>query len=229
MKPRMINIQEAKTHLSRHLEEVANGVELIIAKAGKPMAKLVPYEVTRPERRLGRLAQGIPEESADCWAPDPDLLDSTDDDLYRMGEEDRVAEEPRTLRSQTRSGRRILLDSHAVYWAMVRPEELRPDAREQLIDPANEVFFSAASIWELEIKAKKGKLLLPRYFLETLRDEHFEELSVSADHAVHTSRLPMIHQDPFDRILIAQALAEGMHFMTRDETIPLYDVPILKA
>ena len=86
---------------------------------------------------------------------------------------------------------------------MVRPEELAREAREQLIDPENEVFFSAASIWELEIKAKKGKLLLPRYFLETLKEEHFDELPISAEHAAHTSRLPKIHQDPFDRILIA--------------------------
>ncbi len=123
----------------------------------------------------------------------------------------------------------FLVDSHVAYWAMTRPAELSPAARAKLTDPNNGVFVSAASIWELEIKARKGKLLLPHGFAETLREERFDELPITWEHAQLTTQLPMIHRDPFDRLLIAQALVEGLVFMTRDAIIPEYDLPIFRA
>ena len=124
---------------------------------------------------------------------------------------------------------RILADSHVVYWAMTRPDEIVPSAQKKLIDPDNDILVSAASIWELEIKARKGRLYLPDGFMEALREEHFDVLPITWRHAQATSDLPMIHSDPFDRLLIAQALAEGLILMTRDETIHGYDVPICRA
>lgn len=124
---------------------------------------------------------------------------------------------------------RILVDSHVIYWAMMSPGELTPTARTALIEPSNEVFVSAASIWELKIKARKGKLHLPEGFVKALEDESFDELPVSWRHGARTAGLPMIHSDPFDRILIAQALEEGLVLMTRDSLIRKYDVPTVGA
>ena len=95
----ILNIQEAKTHLSRHVDAVAAGAEFIIAKAGKPMARLVPYQVARAPRVLGRFAGEVPKEGADCWAADADLeAEMVDSPLYaravRLQSADRVAEEP---------------------------------------------------------------------------------------------------------------------------------------
>ena len=93
---KIINIQEAKTHLSRYVEEVAAGAEVIIGKAGKPMARLVPYQPEgRP--RVGGQLRGRVVESIDCWAPNDDILGSTDAPLYPAGpgsgEAGRVAED----------------------------------------------------------------------------------------------------------------------------------------
>ncbi len=97
--PAIINIQEAKTHLSRHVEAVAAGAEIIIAKAGKPMARLVPYKPALPIRNLGRLAgtEGLAPESEDCWDPDESLEHAMSEaPLYEtvpLQPTDRVAEE----------------------------------------------------------------------------------------------------------------------------------------
>lgn len=100
-KMKIVNIQEAKTHLSRHVEEVASlGIEIVIAKAGKPMARLAPLAVTRAPRKLGRFSGVETKESADCWASDGELESQFNDlPLYsvikaeKAGETDRVAED----------------------------------------------------------------------------------------------------------------------------------------
>ena len=127
---------------------------------------------------------------------------------------------------------RFLADSHVIYWAMTRPDELIPSAQEKLINPENEIFVSAASIWELQIKARKGKLLLPVGFTSALTEEHFTPLPITWKHVEFTSTLPLLHGDPFDpfdRLLIAQALVEGLVLMTRDEAMRVYDVPLCRA
>ena len=122
---------------------------------------------------------------------------------------------------------KILLDSHAAVWWLASPEKLTAKARSLIADPANQLTVSAASIWELQLKIAKGKLQMPAEFAEHLWDGGFEELPVRASHVSGLTNLPPIHQDPFDRILIAQAISEGMSLMTRDRLIHQYPVPLL--
>ena len=98
-----------------------------------------------------------------------------------------------------------------------------------LADPENEVFFSAASVWELGLKIARGKLLMPADFVDTLRKDGFSDLAVTIDHADASLYLPRHHGDPFDRMLVAQALEEGLVLVSRDGAIADYEVPLLKA
>ena len=121
----------------------------------------------------------------------------------------------------------LLLDSHALLWALHDPARLRPDAAEAIRDPAHAVFYSAASVWELELKASIGKLDLPDGWLGKVEETGFLELPVLSTEAAASTRLPWHHRDPFDRVLVAQALAHGLRIATRDSWIPVYDVPLL--
>jgi len=124
---------------------------------------------------------------------------------------------------------RLLLDSHVIVWCGAFPARLRPETQAALRSPANEVFLSAASVWELGLKVARGKLTLPPDYAARLLAVGFKELPVTVAHADRALRLPPLHGDPFDRLLIAQALAEGMILVTSDRTITSYDVPILPA
>jgi len=124
---------------------------------------------------------------------------------------------------------RLLADSCVLIWWLGDPSSLRPEAREAIADPANEVLFSAASVWELGLKIRKGKLRMPANFAEALIGDGFTPLSVTAEHAARSLTLAPVHEDPFDRLLIAQAIAEGFVMVTRDEVIPHYPVPVLRA
>jgi PIN domain nuclease of toxin-antitoxin system len=103
------------------------------------------------------------------------------------------------------------------------------EAREAIADPANEVYFSAASVWELELKIRKGKLRMPGDFATVLAADGFMPLSVTVHHATRSSSLPAIHEDPFDRLLVAQAISEGLVFVTRDAAIQQYPVAVMRA
>ena len=94
-------------------------------------------------------------------------------------------------------------------------------------DPAHAVFFSAASVWELELKAARGKLELPEDWIEVARGRGLVELAVSASHARTSAHLPWHHRDPFDRLLVAQAQEHGLRIATRDPILGAYGVPIL--
>lgn len=120
---------------------------------------------------------------------------------------------------------RILLDSHAVVWWLSEPKRLLPVARAAIEDPGNEIYVSAATIWELGLKAAKGKLTLPVGYDEALWSGGIEALAVTASHAVAAMELPPFHHDPFDRMLMAQAVREGLMLMTRDQMIRRYPVP----
>lgn len=124
---------------------------------------------------------------------------------------------------------RLLLDSHVIVWCGAFPARLRPETQAALRSPANEVFLSAASVWELGLKVARGKLTLPPDYAARLLAVGFKELPVTVAHADRALRLPPLHGDPFDRLLIAQALAEGMILVTSDRAITSYDVPILPA
>lgn len=123
---------------------------------------------------------------------------------------------------------RLLLDTHALTYLLEGPERMRTEALEAIVDPGNEVVFSAANVWEIEIKAKKGSLVLSvSDTLNAARSLPITEMAISADHARRAGRLPIYHHDPFDRVLIAQAQAEGLTVVTRDRTFALYDIPLL--
>lgn len=121
----------------------------------------------------------------------------------------------------------LLLDAHALLWALHDPGRLRAEAAEAIQDPGRAVFYSAASVWELELKAAVGKLELPEDWLSAADESGFLELPVKAAEARDSARLPWHHRDPFDRVVVAQALKHGLRVATRDPTIPRYDVPVL--
>jgi len=123
----------------------------------------------------------------------------------------------------------ILLDSHALLWALHDPQRLTLEARAAIADTRHVVYFSAASVWELELKAAKGKLTLPSHWLDAAETTGFVELPVTARDAAASAALPWHHSDPFDRVLIAQAAARGLRLASRDPLITAYDVQTLVA
>ncbi len=120
---------------------------------------------------------------------------------------------------------RMLLDTQVLLWALVAPERIPRQARERLESPEHEVLFSAASIWEIAIKVQIGRLDLPMPVEEVAAaaaQTGFQELPVRAVHAASTARLPMYHRDPFDRLLVAQALYEPARLLTADRQLATY-------
>ena len=126
---------------------------------------------------------------------------------------------------------KLLLDTHVLLWAIGRPELLSQKARQAMLDETNELVASVASIWEITIKVQAGKLELPvdADYLETnLRKLGVTKyLPVDLYHVYRLARLPLLHKDPFDRLLIAQARVEKMTLLTRDESIRRYPVTTL--
>ena len=122
----------------------------------------------------------------------------------------------------------FLLDSHVLIWVTERGRQLRTETRNAISDPTR-VRISAASIWELEIKRASGKLQTLGNVIEFVRTVGFTELPVTFRHAEIAAALPLLHRDPFDRMLIAQAQAEGLTLVTDDPQIARYDVPTLPA
>lgn len=123
----------------------------------------------------------------------------------------------------------LLLDTHALLWWLDDAPELASAAREAVADPENTVFLSAVVIWELRIKQALGKVDLPERFRRVLEEQPFVGLPVTLDHAHAVVDLPPIHRDPFDRMLVAQALCEGFSIVTRDPSIPAYGVATIEA
>lgn len=112
---------------------------------------------------------------------------------------------------------------------MARARGLGPEAREALSDPANDVYVSAASAWEIAIKRAKGTLEAPADVRPAIAKSGFKELPISVAHALAAGALPVYHRDPFDRVLIAQARLESMSLVTTDAVIGRYDVDVLPA
>jgi len=124
---------------------------------------------------------------------------------------------------------RLLLDSHALLWALTAPEKLSADAAREIAAAANNVWFSPASVCELEIKRAQGKLDLPDNWLEVVERSRFAELPIRSSHATAAGRFPWHHRDPFDRMLIAQALVEDLRLVTRDRLVLAYGVKVLEV
>jgi len=123
----------------------------------------------------------------------------------------------------------LLLDTHVVLWWLDQSDRLSAATLDRLIDPMNRVMVSAAAIWEAVIKAGLGKLTLPPSFLDELARDRIEVLDITARHALAVAELPAIHQDPFDRIQIAQARVEGLTLVTRDAQVMRYGIDVLPA
>jgi PIN domain nuclease of toxin-antitoxin system len=121
---------------------------------------------------------------------------------------------------------KLLLDTHAVLWWLA-DAGLTDDALDAVADPANLVYVSAASVWEAGIKARLGKLDIPEPLEVAFRDDGFEPLPVTFEHAARAAVLPDHHRDPFDRMLVAQADLEGLTIVTRDRAFAPYDVRTL--
>ncbi|WP_103174730.1 type II toxin-antitoxin system VapC family toxin [Paracoccus sp. SY] len=123
----------------------------------------------------------------------------------------------------------LLLDTHLLLWAAFRPDRLSPDAAAMIADPGNRLWFSAASIWEVAIKRSLDRpdfRVDPGVLRAGLLANDYAELPIAGRHCLGLSGLPALHADPFDRILIAQALAEGMMLLTSDARVAAYPGPI---
>ncbi|MBM6593838.1 type II toxin-antitoxin system VapC family toxin [Microvirga pudoricolor] len=124
---------------------------------------------------------------------------------------------------------RYLLDTHLLVWIAGDPDRLSTEAVRLIEAEDNQLFFSAASLWEIAIKnslARADFLIDARVLRQGLLDRDYREIPVTSDHAVAIDGLPAIHKDPFDRILIAQAMVEGVVLLTADATIARYPGPV---
>jgi len=127
---------------------------------------------------------------------------------------------------------KLLLDTHLLLWAAGKPGRLSADARRLMKDAGNELIFSAASLWEIVIKRGLGRddfQVDPRLFRRGLLDNGYIELPIGSEHAVAIDGLPLLHKDPFDRILIAQALVEGIILLTMDPLVAQYPGPVRRV
>lgn len=121
---------------------------------------------------------------------------------------------------------RLLVDTHALLWWLTDDPALSATAREAIADPANEPLVSSASVWEIAIKRSLGKVTAPDDLPEQIAGGGFTWLPVSARHAWQVRDLPPNHRDPFDRLLAAQALTEGVPIITTDAHFTDYGVPL---
>ncbi|MCU1759900.1 type II toxin-antitoxin system VapC family toxin [Pseudomonas sp. 14P_8.1_Bac3] len=121
------------------------------------------------------------------------------------------------------------MDTHAFLWWLSDNPSLGAEARLLIGEPRNQVLVSAASIWEISIKQAKGMLEVPEDLEALVEDEGFTKLPISLFHGQQAGKLPEIHRDPFDRMLIAQAQAEGLELVTADGIIPRYGIRVVSA
>ena len=124
---------------------------------------------------------------------------------------------------------KLLLDTHALIWWLSNDSTLSVEARDAISDPDNIVFVSAASAWEIAIKKSLGKLQAPDDLKVQIEAKKFTQLAINIDHALTAEKLPLYHQDPFDRILIAQAISENLIIVTRDKKFEAYKVKTIKC
>jgi PIN domain nuclease of toxin-antitoxin system len=127
---------------------------------------------------------------------------------------------------------KLLLDTHLLLWAAGQSERLPAVARALLGDPRNELMFSSASLWEIAIKSGLGRddfQVDARVLRRGLLDNGYGELPITSEHAVAIDGLPPIHKDPFDRLLVAQSMVEGITLLTADPLVAKYPAPVRKV
>ena len=126
---------------------------------------------------------------------------------------------------------RVLVDTHTFLWALLQDHRLSATAKQVLTSREHELYFSLVSLWEIAIKMKIGKLNTVGSSVTYLRDEmveyNMELLPIRYEHILQLERLPLHHSEPFDRLLIAQAVAESLPILTHDEKFPLYPVKLI--
>jgi PIN domain nuclease of toxin-antitoxin system len=126
---------------------------------------------------------------------------------------------------------KYLLDTHAFLWFVSDDNRLSQEARKTIKDNNNEIYFSAVSAWEMSIKVRLGRLTiegdLEPFIVNQLAENSFNTLSITIFHSIYTARLPEIHKDPFDRMIIAQSFAENMSLISKDKNIKKYKVPVV--
>ena len=126
-------------------------------------------------------------------------------------------------------GNRYLVDSHALLWSVDETSKLSEAARVVLADADNLVFVSVASLWELSIKINVGKLEAPKDFFSGVLRSGYDLLSITLEHLREYRSLPLLHRDPFDRIVISQARCEDLTVVTHDSAFEAYEVGLLKT
>jgi PIN domain nuclease of toxin-antitoxin system len=123
---------------------------------------------------------------------------------------------------------KVLLDTHAFLWLISGDDRLSETAQKTFLNPGNILFFSAASLWEICIKMSLGKLSLKSGWLKTIEDEMkinaIQWLSIEMPHCVKLINLPFHHRDPFDRMLVAQAMVDDMQLLSRDTRLSSYEI-----
>jgi PIN domain nuclease of toxin-antitoxin system len=127
---------------------------------------------------------------------------------------------------------RLLLDTHLLLWAAGQPDRLSAAARTLIDAPQNELLFSAASLWEIAIKSGLGRddfQVDVRLLRRGLLDNGYHELAITSEHAVAIDGLPPVHKDPFDRILVAQSMIEGIILLTADPLVAQYPGPVQRV
>lgn len=126
----------------------------------------------------------------------------------------------------------LLLDTHLLLWAASEPQRLSAKARALLLDPSNQLVFSSASLWEITIKnglERSDFNVDPRRLWRMLLVNGYRELSITSEHTVAVNDLPLLHKDPFDRILVAQARIEGLTLLTADKMVAKYGEGVKKV
>jgi prevent-host-death family protein len=193
-----VNLHEAKTHLSRLVDQAAQGREFIIAKAGKPPVRVVPLQAVPAQRTLGFLAgQGVILD---------DVKAAFAADIQAMFDGCRWPFQPA-------SSSMWLLDTHLVLRWAFEPDRLSPRAGKLLRSRDKPIAFSLATIWEVAIETSLGRpgfSVDPSRLRLALLAECFNELPIQPAHVVRVATLPWRHRDPFDRLLVAQAAEEGL-------------------
>jgi PIN domain nuclease of toxin-antitoxin system len=127
---------------------------------------------------------------------------------------------------------KLLIDTHLLIWAATEPRRLPALAHALIDDRANELFFSAVSMWEIAVKAALGRsdfMVDVRVLRRGLLDTGYHELSMTSEHAMHVPILPLLHKDPFDRLLVSQATVEGITLLTSDGLVAQYPGPIQRV
>jgi PIN domain nuclease of toxin-antitoxin system len=124
---------------------------------------------------------------------------------------------------------RLLLDTNVFIWAIMRPSELSTLARDAIERPESQRFVSVVSLWEMTVKVSVGKLSLPANYMDGVDHIGATLLPITVPHLRQVQSLPLHHRDPFDRMMIAQALEENLTIVTRDRAFRAYGLPLLAA